>query len=244
MGHPGARNDITISRTDPAMQDMITGGLLQDFEFFLYDAKGAKVSHKGAYDISDNGYLKHKSLQCPIKTPVTEAEAAYSERLESIRKDIECSFGILKGRHRILRSRIMWQSQIKCDTTFVACVISHNTNLEDDGLHNIWSMKDHVDMATDENDENDIAEGIELLRVRRRLAEGSAELQKYRQTFVEGGGAPAFYIDDTEDTSTPVNIAGHLSLRAALTVHYTIAKQKNEVTWNVGGSTQPSDSRW
>lgn len=50
----------------------------------------------------------------------------WSEWLESTRKDVECTFGILKGRFRVLKKKIEFQTQKTLENTFRTCCILHN----------------------------------------------------------------------------------------------------------------------
>ena len=90
--------------------------------------------YRGAYIIADNGYAKWRMFQAPIKSSSSMEELKWSTRLESVRKDVECFFGRLKIRFRILRSRILFQKQGYIDNVFYASCIMHNMLLKDDGL--------------------------------------------------------------------------------------------------------------
>ena len=50
----------------------------------------------------DNGYLSWSCTAPPVTDGVTYEHIRFSEWLESMRKDIECTFGITKGRFCIL----------------------------------------------------------------------------------------------------------------------------------------------
>lgn len=56
------------------------------------------VSNRGVWLLVDNGYLEHSTLLPPMKITTTQAETRWSKWVESMRKDVECTFGILKGR--------------------------------------------------------------------------------------------------------------------------------------------------
>ena len=60
--------------------------------------------------------------------------------MESIRKDIEDVFGILKKRFRILKMPIELRQQDDIDNVFFSCCILHNMLRDDDG----WSQR-HLD---------------------------------------------------------------------------------------------------
>ena len=62
----------------------------------------------------------------------------FSEWLESMRKDVECLFGIMKGRFFILRYGFRFYSITDCDNMWLTCCALHNMLLEIDGLHLNW----------------------------------------------------------------------------------------------------------
>ena len=51
----------------------------------------------------DNGYHDWSTTIPPFKNTNLRDEIRWSEWLESMRKDVECAFGIMKGRFRILK---------------------------------------------------------------------------------------------------------------------------------------------
>ncbi|CAM9191385.1 unnamed protein product, partial [Ectocarpus fasciculatus] len=53
------------------------------------------------------------------------SEDALSRTLESVRKDVECLFGILKGRFRILKLRLGYRSKEVIANIFSTCCILH-----------------------------------------------------------------------------------------------------------------------
>jgi hypothetical protein len=54
------------------------------------------------------------------------AEGYFSSNLESIQKDIKCTFGILEKRWRILHNGIHFCNIKKCKKMYVACCCLHN----------------------------------------------------------------------------------------------------------------------
>ena len=59
-----------------------------------------------AYVIVDNGYLDWSCTVPPFGVSNDIDEIGWSKWLESMRKDVECTFRILKGRWRILKSGV------------------------------------------------------------------------------------------------------------------------------------------
>ncbi|CAN0213958.1 unnamed protein product, partial [Pylaiella littoralis] len=70
----------------------------------------------------------------PSKYPLSEADLLFSKRLESVRKDVECFFGILKMRFRILKLAMTYQKQERLDYVFFTCCILHNMLHTHDGM--------------------------------------------------------------------------------------------------------------
>lgn len=91
----------------------------------------------------DNGYLSWSNTVPPLKDGLTYQQIRFSEWLESMRKDVECTFGILKGRFPVLRYGVRLQSIEKCDQLYVTCCALHNRLLFIDGLDKGW--KDGVE---------------------------------------------------------------------------------------------------
>lgn len=54
--------------------------------------------------------------------------------LESVRKDVECFFGRVKGRFRILKLPLLFRSQGDIDNMFFTCCILHKMLHSFDGL--------------------------------------------------------------------------------------------------------------
>jgi len=58
-------------------------------------------------------------------------ESAFSANMESIRKDIECVFGILKARWGVLDRGFKHRSIQVCQDVFIACCVLHNMMLDE-----------------------------------------------------------------------------------------------------------------
>ena len=84
----------------------------------LQDGTIVEVTCKGSWLLRDNCYLKWPILIPPLKLSTNHKEIRFSEWLESMRKDVECTFGILKQRFRILKSGIRVHSMEVADDVF------------------------------------------------------------------------------------------------------------------------------
>ena len=65
-----------------------------------------KVKCQGAWLLVDNGYLNWGITTPPMKNTLRITDTRSSEWLESMRKDVECAFGILKGSLRMLKDEV------------------------------------------------------------------------------------------------------------------------------------------
>ena len=135
-GHPGSRNDKHIARTDVAITNLL---LPQDWLGaksweVVNDADGAKKVFHGSYLLCDGGYHRWPCLVYPIKTGLPGSpERKWAAMLESVRKDIEGVFGILKQRFHFLKQFNRMHRQKDIDNAFVTCCIIHNMMLKDNG---------------------------------------------------------------------------------------------------------------
>ena len=78
-----------------------TNGEYDDMlQFELLDKKSSSgiKGFNGAYVIIDNGYLDWSTTVPPIKHSCIWDEINFSQWLESLQKDVKCTFGILMGR--------------------------------------------------------------------------------------------------------------------------------------------------
>ena len=112
-------------------------GKYKDVEFSLLKPDGTRVKCYGAYLISDNGFLQSSVFIDPFKARFSQAEIFWSEWIESVRKDVECVFGILKARFRILLLRMGFHDATTIRDVFLTCCILHNMiNMYNDAIAN------------------------------------------------------------------------------------------------------------
>jgi hypothetical protein len=189
-GHPGSRNDKHIAKTDPSvMQLMEKNGWLNSKAWHTSCGRGenGKKTFFGAYLICDGGYHAWPCLMFPSKNGMPNSpEMRWSKNLESVRKDIEGVFGILKIRFRFLKNFNNLRTQSSIDNVFTNCCILHNMMLQKDGyleedlapypggleeclakkfgknrwngLHGLWIRDDDEDTSTEreKNDGNEL----------------------------------------------------------------------------------------
>jgi DDE superfamily endonuclease len=141
-GHPARWNDKTIVLFDDFVSGIRSGKYLSDVELELYerDEEGNVITakYKGGWLIVDNGYLRWSTTVPPFKASSSQAELRWSKWVESMRKDVECTFGILKGRWRILKTGIRLKGTDATDKVWMTCCALHNWLLDIDGLDSEW----------------------------------------------------------------------------------------------------------
>ena len=151
-GHPGTWNDKTLILFDEYISGVHAGIIHNDFIFHLYEKDDndeiIEVAYKGVWFMVDNGYLSWSCTVPPSANGTTYEIIRFSEWLESVRKDVECTFGIMKGRFAILRYGLRFQSITRCDQMFLTCCALHNLLLDHDGLQNNWN--EYYDYDTNE----------------------------------------------------------------------------------------------
>ena len=84
---------------------------------------------------------------------------AWCSHVESLRKDVECTFGILKKRFMILKHAVRLHNIEDLEHIFRTCAILHNILLEHDGRDD-WEEELDDDSEDDNDDsDNDDSEG-------------------------------------------------------------------------------------
>jgi hypothetical protein len=119
--------------------------------------ESAVTKYTGAWLIVDNVYLAWPTAHVPpFKTHAAYEELRFSKWVESMRKDVECIFGIMKGRFRILKTGIPLHGIEATDRIWSTCCALHNFLLEEDGLDAGWDMNQYMsDLGHhDEDDSN------------------------------------------------------------------------------------------
>jgi hypothetical protein len=140
---PGAWNDKIIARFDGLVTRFKRDPTFLEYQFKLFRKDGSSVVFRSLYLITDNGYHHWRCMIPPMTVTTDHDEMIWSKHLESIRKDVECTFGILKRRFRILKIPLLYH-EVECvDNVFYTCSILHNMLLKWDGLA----------MEEDENEE-------------------------------------------------------------------------------------------
>ena len=103
----------------------------KDMEWEYFNEEGEVKRDKGVYLICDGGYVKQQTSICPFESArIDTLEGYFSTNLESVRKDFECVFGILKKRWKILDHGFQYRSISTCEKIFFTCCCLHNMMLD------------------------------------------------------------------------------------------------------------------
>lgn len=152
--YDGRENDKTITLDDDFTYS-VTQGRLKDVTFKMYDREGVLREYRGGYLIVDGGYQKLPCMIDPMHDACGHKQTHWSEFLESVRKDVECTFGILKARFRILRNGLECKHRSNCNNIVKTCAILHNMLLRYDGL-DVFEWEKKSDWESEDPDMDDI----------------------------------------------------------------------------------------
>ena len=112
-----------------------------------------------------------------------------------MRKDVECTFGILKGRWRCLKYGLRLHSLMKSDSIWKTCCALHNMLLDVDGLADGWENGVRLEWETEEDCTQDLP-----FALRRLIKPGSS-----RNLDISGIGYGNDALTSTESVSTSTN---------------------------------------
>ena len=88
--------------------------------------------------IADGGYLHWPEIICGFPYSNDPFQYKFTDWLASVRKDVECFFGILKQRFQYFQRPSKVQTPELLRSIFVTACILHNMILRHDGLNNLW----------------------------------------------------------------------------------------------------------
>lgn len=130
----GSTNDKTIVRNDSTPQLILSKELYKDRIYPLYNKDGSIYLAKGVFLITDGGYLDTVGFIDPIGGFAFDfTESLWTTWIESIRKDIECLFGMLKMRFQFLKKPNQYHNFKTIEAAFHTACILHNIILLYDG---------------------------------------------------------------------------------------------------------------
>ncbi len=134
LGFYGSQNDKSIIRFD-GLASKLRAGKCSHVQFKLFDDND-NVRHD-PYVLDDGGCHRWHRTISSCRLNVDPDFIAWRKRLESMMKDIEYVFGILKGRFRILKLPLMYHKKEEIDNIVHFCAALLNMLREWDGL-TVW----------------------------------------------------------------------------------------------------------
>ena len=250
-GIPGRLNDKTKTNHDELLQTLLRGDNL-NFAWARCTSQGTQQAMKGAYVVVDGGYQSYWCLVAPKKEAVDREETVFSEWLESVRKCVECTFGILKIRFTVLNHLRTHRVQSVEDIMFT-CMALHNMLLEYDGLdepYNAHVPLDHTmrivqrmfaartpetELETEASvEESNDAHGNEAEPSGDDSEEGMVEVGS--SLVINAGGEPSSssastneLLDGRDGEEVPRETAA--LFRSRLLAHWTWKLSKGQVKW-------------
>lgn len=142
------------------------------------------------------------------------------KRLESVRKDVECVFGIIKQRHRLFRSRIQIWNTVDIENAFSAACILHNMCLEDEN----WLNRHKVDTNWINLHTGDVLEPSVQVR-------DKPEIQIDDEIILDSTFEDRSSVGGHKETTTVEKEDSYFSLRAQLVENYKYMMDHNMLAW-------------
>jgi hypothetical protein len=146
----GSTTDKTIVRFDRVATGLRDGDYA-NHTAELFDKDGNIHNMNGCYVINDNGYHKWSTMMEPSKHATSHEEIEWSEMLESLRKDVECAFGILKAMFAILKYGARVTQMETMDDIFITCCSIYNQRMRQLGKDEAW--ENVLNRTNDDSDE-------------------------------------------------------------------------------------------
>jgi hypothetical protein len=254
-GHPGRWNDKTLAMFDHFLSGIHEGNILQDVAFELYAWSGDVGSsdvrskkYRGAWGLVDNGYHRWACTQAPSKINNLLIEQRLSDWIESVQKDSECFFGILKGRWRILKTGIRLEGSEAADRIWLTCCALHNMLLNIDGLDKQWQAGVPSDWEGElgRNDAEECRQYAPFAIQRlnnpeleefgsREHERGASSIRPAEQDSIEEQHDNITNEQQAADGATYVNSLSYKEFRDRLVVHFDILHRQNGIRWPTRG---------
>ena len=241
-GAYGATSDKTIVRFDDFVDDVRCDDFFTQFAYEVRTgpADGDRKMTKGAYLIIDGGYHPWEATQAASKICSDPNYALWRAQMEAVRKDIECYFGRLKSRFRMLKTPVSFHSKTDIDNAFFTCVglqnILHDWDKEIGNL-TVWDVEaDWGDFAdeTPEDEDDDVARHWCRPTLHRSSKLGSTFEPEAKDDFSDFGAA-SFPVGAARELGharpQPGEAARYEAKQAELVTHFTHARQADAVHW-------------
>jgi len=140
FGELGSLNDLNILDKSEILGNIFTGAL--NLLINKYKIDGEKIDFM--YFLTDRIYPDYSIFVKTLRVPCNEKEHFYCARQELEQKNVECAFGNLVAKWRILKQKFWLWYLNEIDDIVKSCVIMHNMIVEDHH-GDILAMDDHVE---------------------------------------------------------------------------------------------------
>ena len=225
-GFAGSTNDKTIIRFDKGAMK-VRNGEYDAYSFNVHRADGEMEPMRGCYHINDNGYHKWATAMEPTKNRATIKEGRWSEMLESLRKDVECFFGILKQMFAILKYGCRVQDQNVMDDIFFTCVAIYNQLMIQRGADEPWEN------IKKEYEEEESLEG--QAGVFQRMRNEEAVIGPPESGVGLPPGCSRADDEDEEEDGEAATKESHASRKQRLIEHFNYLYLRKDIVWTVKG---------
>ena len=142
--HLGSVNDKTACRYDDFVKELRQQPMYNSAQYKLFRDDGTTTVETGLWLSVDGGYISMPELLVGDPSSLDHYMNFWNHFMESERKHVECAFGILKARFRILKLPIHMHDFDEIDDMFHTCCILHNMCLEFDGHDDDWNLGDSL----------------------------------------------------------------------------------------------------
>lgn len=158
----GTWNDKIISKFDKNLQRLRNEERYTSFFWSYRDQEGIHCHERGLFFICYGGYNKWKILMPPFKNQIDGTDAQLrSKHVESLRKDVECTFGILKKRFAIMKNKFWLHHKEQISDIFTTCCILHNMLHEWDGYDN-WEEVEEEALRFDDECQAEVGDTLTM----------------------------------------------------------------------------------
>lgn len=122
----GCHPDTTLVKNHKFMLDLQNNLHLPNTVFMFHKVDGTTTTEHQPWCIVDGGYVSWISTLAPPKSSSHIVDVVLAKWMESVRKIIECVFGMLKQRWRILKFGLTIQDESLCEgVMWAACVLQN-----------------------------------------------------------------------------------------------------------------------
>merc|ERR1712176_782327 len=192
------------------------------------------MGYRGGWVLVDNGYLPWPSLVPPSKMSLSYSEMRFSRWVESLRKDVECTFGIMKGRFRILKTGIPLHGIEVTDRVWLTCCALHNFLLEEDNLNSQWDASKYLSVEG-RHDEEDVRHFLAATTFPEVAAGSTFDMSGMGGGDQHGDAPELDGIDeemaDASDDAIPVHRMELSEFKHRLIENFDILWEKRQVRW-------------